>query len=132
MFINSGPKWGDFLMSLRDKIVGIFGLKTSKNNPKLQSQKQTEYLPGEQVGIFKLFEKSDYEYLLGENDKHLNFRVSILALPIENEGYKTELKITTAVKFNNLFGNIYFLPVKLIHKLLVRSSLKNIVKEINT
>ena len=31
LFLTSGPKWADSLMLIRDKVVGVFGLKTSVN-----------------------------------------------------------------------------------------------------
>ncbi|ASB50569.1 DUF2867 domain-containing protein [Alkalitalea saponilacus] len=130
-FKNSGPRWGDQLLVLRDKIVGIFGLKTSNKTTNATKQlDKTEYLIGEQIGIFKLFDQSENEYILGENDKHLNFRVSLLTENGGNGNNKTKLTITTAVKFNNIFGNIYFFPVKPIHKLLVRASLKKTIQQL--
>jgi hypothetical protein len=33
---------------------------------------------GERAGLFKVFDKTSNEIVLGENDKHLSFRVSFL------------------------------------------------------
>jgi hypothetical protein len=128
LFIHSGPKWADYLLAIRDKVVGIFGLKTKEQI----SEKQkgiADYTVGEQIGIFKLFDKTENEFLLGDDDKHLNFRVSLLLDQIGSDTTKRRLSITTAVNFNNIFGKLYFLPVKPFHRLIVRASLKNIVKQ---
>ncbi len=117
-----GPKWADHLMAIRDKVVGIFGLKTSDQ---LTNQQQifdnAKFEPGEQLGIFKLQSISTHEVILGDDDKHLHFKVSILVE--QSSAFNTKrLSISTAVKFNNLFGRIYFLPVKPIHRLIVKAS----------
>lgn len=130
LFIRSGPKWADHLLVIRDKIVGLFGLNTTEQITKNKNQiDHAVYNTGEQLGIFKLYDKSESEFLLGEDDKHLNFRVSLLIEQIDLEKDERRFSITTAVKFNNMFGRIYFYPVKPVHRLIVRTTLKNIVQQ---
>ena len=126
LFITCGPGWAGWLMSLRDKIVKPFGLKTSEDTLPQQSE---NYEPCSQHGIFKIFDKTDNEIILGENDKHLNFKVSLLLDPDTNPDNK-RISITTVVRFNNLLGKAYFLPVKPFHKLIVKGSLENIIEQI--
>lgn len=131
LLLSSGPKWVDPLMAIRNKIVTLFGLKTSKLLTERENQLDNfKFEPGEQLGIFKLFIKTENEIVLGEDDKHLNFRVSLLIDHIVDEIERKKLTITTAVKFNNIFGRLYFLPVKPIHKLIVRATLKEIIQQI--
>jgi hypothetical protein len=131
LFLYSSPKWVDTLMALRDKIVKLFGLKTSDRLTENERHPDINDLkPGQQLGIFKLFALAENEVILGEDDKHLNFRVSILLQPPTDNRAETRLSITTAVKFNNLFGKLYFLPVKPFHQLIVYSAMKNIVKQL--
>ena len=131
MFMHCGHKWADHLLAIRDKIVGLFGLKTSEqmtnNNKQIDNAK---YDIGEQIGMFKLFAKSESELVLGEDDKHLSFRVSLLLEHIDYEIDKSRLSITTAVKFNNMFGRVYFFPVKPIHRLIVRTVFKDIKEQL--
>jgi hypothetical protein len=129
LFISTGPKWAGTLMSIRDKVVKPFGLSTSE--PATDKQiKHVNYEIGEQAGIFKILDKADNEIIMGQDDKHLNFKVSILLEAIANDTDKKKLSITTAVKFNNILGKLYFLPVKPFHRLIVRDSLKNIIRRI--
>jgi len=65
------PKWTLILFKLRNRIVGIFGLKTDKNTEKTDT-------------FFSVIEKNENEIVMGEVDKHLNFRLSILKNDIEN------------------------------------------------
>lgn len=130
LFSSSGPEWANSLLRIRDKIVKPFGLKTADQITDFSEQPDdTRYELGSQHGIFKLFYKRENEVVLGQDDTHLNVRVSLLLESSGNEVNKI-LSITTAVKFNNLFGKLYFLPVKPIHQLIVRKSLENIVLQI--
>lgn len=129
LFVSSGPKWADTLLEIRNKIVKPFGLKTSDDiNEKQKVSDSNRYELGSRHGIFKLLHKTENEIILGEDDKHLNFKVSLLLEPIH--GADKRLSVTTAVKFNNMFGKLYFLPVKPFHKLIVRKTLEGIVKKV--
>ncbi|WP_109300249.1 DUF2867 domain-containing protein [Aquimarina sp. AU474] len=121
-FFLSAPKWVGTLMVLRNKIVSVFGLKTG-NNLKPEDILDTDFdlQKGTSIGIFKVFDKNDNEIVMGEDDSHLNFRVSLL---LEPEEMKKTLTISTAVIFNNWLGRLYFLPVKPFHKVIVKSMLK--------
>ncbi|WP_350287346.1 DUF2867 domain-containing protein [uncultured Croceitalea sp.] len=130
-FFNSGPKWIGKLFGLRNRIVSIFGLKTSGNSKDRQAQLDDfSCEEGEQLGLFKVFRKTQHEVVLGEDDKHLNFKVSLYLGEGTSAATERNLTISTVVKFNNWFGKLYFLPVKPFHKLIVPQMLKGIVKEI--
>lgn len=130
-FFSSGPKWIGIMFTLRNKIVSLFGLKTpdkKKNNQEILENFKCE--PNERIGLFKVFNKTKNEVVLGENDKHLDFRISLLKKPYKSEKGKNELIITTTVQYNNWIGKLYFLPVKPFHKLIVPVMLKTIIKEL--
>ena len=130
-FFASAPNWTSQLFELRNKIVSVLGLKTPE-----KVQNRSELLdsftcePNERLGLFKVYSKSENEVILGEDDKHLNFRISLLKEDnLDKEGSK-KIVISTTVKFNNWFGRLYFLPVKPFHKLVVPIMLKGIIKQI--
>ncbi|MDR2938243.1 MAG: DUF2867 domain-containing protein [Prevotellaceae bacterium] len=102
------PGWALALFKLRNAIVGIFGLKTD---------------PGEGKSFFSLIEKNDTEIVLGESDKHLDFRLSVM-----NDKLTGTISLTTLVHFNNVWGRVYFLPVKPFHKIIVKSLMKIYLK----
>jgi len=106
------PGWVKWLMNIRDAVVWIFGLKTGK-----------KILEG-QTTIFPIIEQNEKEIVMGENDKHLDFRASVL---VDREN--SFIYLTTIVRFNNIFGRLYFLPVKPFHKIIVQSCLKQIKTE---
>lgn len=129
LFFSSGPKWMDRLFILRNRIVKVLGLKTSGDLKDRDEQlNRFKCESGEQLGLFKVFEKNDKEVIIGEDDKHLNFRVSLL-LHNTSELQK-ELIITTIVQFNNRFGRFYFAVIKPFHTAVVRSMVKGIIREL--
>lgn len=132
-FFTSAPTWVAQLFAFRNKIAKVFGLKVGED---LQEQDRQQLLDnfrcevGEQVGLFKVFAKTDSEVILGEDDKHLNFRISLLAEPLTIDPKKKKLTISTTVKFNNWLGRLYFLPVKPFHSIIVPKMLRGIIKKL--
>lgn len=130
-FFTSAPKWSEQLFVLRNKIVAVFGLKTSKKP--INRKQQLENFncePNEKLGLFTVYSKTENEVILGEDDKHLNFRISLLKENIEGSDIEKKLTISTTVKFHNWFGKLYFIPVKPFHKIIVPKMLKGIIKQI--
>lgn len=130
-FFSNGPKWVGKLFNLRNKIVSVFRLKTSGNVVDRQQQLDNfKCEPGEQLGLFRVFNKTDNELIIGEDDKHLNFRISLFLDKSKTEKSNKVLTISTTVEFNNWFGRLYFLPVRPFHKFIVPTMLKGIIKEL--
>ncbi len=115
---NHAPKWVAFLMGLRNKIVGLFGLDTGNGS---KQTKITTLSVGDKHGVFKIFDIQPNEIIAGEDDSHLNFRVSVL----NEDG---NLILSTLVHYNSNFGKFYFFIVKPFHKLVVKGMMKNAVK----
>lgn len=130
-FFSSSPKWIDTLFEFRNKVVGILGLKTSGNEVDRQEMLANfRCEKGEQLGLFRVYEKTTNEIILGEDDKHLNFRVSLFLEEGTSDMKHRILTISTAVTFNHWFGRIYFLPVRPFHSLIVPTMLKGIIHNI--
>jgi hypothetical protein len=99
------PNWAKALMKARHRIVRPFGLKTDKE---IKSDK-----------FFPIIDKNENEIIMGINDTHLNFRVSILI-----DRKKSYIYLTTIVQYNNFFGKVYFFFIKPFHKLIVYDAMK--------
>lgn len=128
-FMSASPKWLKTLFALRNKIAGVFGLKTAPNlEDRSAVIKKFNGQPGEKLGFFKVYQYSENEIILGEDDTHLDFRVSLLLEPQQSDSQT--LQITTTVIFHNFWGKLYFLPVKPFHRLIVPVMIKGIIKEI--
>ncbi len=131
-FFSSAPKWVDKLMGIRNKTVAIFGLKTSGSTVgKKRALDNLKCEKGEKVGIFRIYDKNENEIILGEDDKHLDFWVSLYLDEPKIEQAEIKLIISTCIKFNNRLGRLYFLPVRLFHRLIVPAMLKAIISELS-
>jgi hypothetical protein len=127
-FFVSAPKWVHKLLTIRNKIVSIFGLKSSGDFIDIQEELDNfKGDPGENIGLFKVLEKTENEIIMGDDDKHLNFKVSFFIEEPISDNSKKYIILSTTVKFNNWFGKLYFLPVKPIHKFIVPIMLRRII-----
>jgi hypothetical protein len=113
------PKWVEVLMKLRNTIVKIFGLKAEK-----PEDFHPDFKIGGYVGFFQIFSIQKNEIMLGADDKHLNFRVSIY----NSNDNQFNIKVTTLVQYNNRFGRIYMAIVKPFHHLVVKRMVKQAYK----
>ena len=72
IFAQQAP-WVSILLALRDTIVSVFGLKTSRALRTLNVDGRAT-----RVGIYRIYQKTQHEVVLGEEDRHLDFRLSVL------------------------------------------------------
>ena len=116
--ILSLPNWVKIALKIRFfLIVKPFGLSTGRfDNIGENSEISSEPVP--------TIENNENEIVMGSDDKHLYYRISIMKKQI---GQETEIYLNTVVKFNNLWGRLYFIPVRLGHKLVVKSLLKRMI-----
>ena len=71
------------------------------------------YAIGEKIALFTLFAQDEDEIIAGGNDRHLDFRVSVLRLTQDGVG---TVVITTVVRTHNLFGRVYLAMITPFHK----------------
>ncbi|MBN1925511.1 MAG: DUF2867 domain-containing protein [Prolixibacteraceae bacterium] len=118
------PKWADILMGIRNSVVKIVGLKGGGR--KMDTHSSDFYPIGSKAVYFTVIDRNENEIVMAENDKHLNFKVSVL---LDRHGNNVAINLTTIVKFNNFLGHLYFLPVKPFHRIIIISLLKRILKK---
>ena len=107
-----------FLLKARDTLVGVFGLKTAKRLP-------AETKDGiSRIDIFRIYRIDPAEIILGEDDTHLDFRVSVHCSGLEEPGEKRCVTLSTVVHFHNRFGRFYFFVIAPFHRLLAQSGLR--------
>lgn len=128
-FFSAAPPWVEKLFLLRNKLAGLVGLKVSGAGSREEQLQAFRVEKGEALGLFRVMEKVPGEVLLGEDDRHLNFRISFLLAAGAAPG-TYDLVLSTTVFFHNWFGRLYFLPVKPFHKLIVPGMMRGIVREL--
>ncbi|HYH15490.1 MAG TPA: DUF2867 domain-containing protein [Flavisolibacter sp.] len=125
-FFDNAPAWISWLVSLRNSIVKVFGLKTVSATERMQMRRTFQLEVGQTIGLFTILKKQEQEMWVGDDDKHLNYRV---ALQLKQPAlYKYEIVFITAVVLHSWLGRIYFLPVKFFHRIVVKAMLKNTIK----
>jgi hypothetical protein len=107
----SFPRWVSGLMRLRNALVAPFGLKTdvtSTDQPDRPNQP-------DRIGVFPLVSRDEHEMILGLDDSHLDFRISIL----KQDG---QIYFATWVRTKNRFGRMYLRLIMPFHILIVRNA----------
>lgn len=114
------PAWIRGLVKMRDALVAGFGLKTARYLESLGEHDQTNRLE-----IFKIYSKNSSEIVLGEDDKHLDFRLSFLCVSPVATQEERSLILTTVVHCHNRLGRIYIFLIAPFHRLVVQASLRS-------
>ncbi len=111
--------WMSGLMAVRDAIVAGFGLKTAKGF------RETGLANNEnRIGIFKIYEIHPAEIVLGEDDKHLDFRLSLLCSDTPPPSNGRRLSVSTVVHCHNRLGRAYIFVIAPFHRAIVRASIR--------
>ena len=113
------PGWVNRLMALRNRVVGLTGLKNLGHLGALRTGKSaSEYRVGDRVGMFSLLHLSEDEVLLGDTDKHLDVVLFVCKAP------QGAVSVSTVLHVHNWLGRLYMLPVTPLHKIIVKAMLK--------
>lgn len=97
------PIWASMLVALRNILVTPFGLSHGGSEEK------------ECIGFFPVVSETDKEIVLGFDDKHLNFRISLIS-----DG--SNVSLGTWVKTNNLGGRLYLNLIMPFHIAIARNA----------
>jgi len=119
MIFDQNPKWLQALFKIRGFIGVYLGLK--KHAP---SDYQDDFKVGGHVKFFKIYSIDPQEIILGANDNHLNFRVSVY-----NSGAtKNNIQLSTLVKYHNRTGKIYMQLIAPFHRMVIRYMLRRAIQ----
>ncbi len=116
---ESQPNWAKKLMQLRDILVSSLGLKTAK-----QLIAPSANTAERRIDIFKIYESTATEVFLGEDDSHLNFRISAQVRPATAIA-EPQFIVSTVVRCNNWVGRIYITVIEPFHKAIVKAAMKD-------
>jgi hypothetical protein len=109
--------WIRQLLGLRDALVAGFRVKTTREVRRAAIADHAE-----RIDFFRILARSDRELILGEDDRHLDFRLSLL-LRARPDGSGDELVATTVVRCHNALGRVYLALIARFHRLVVISNL---------
>jgi hypothetical protein len=109
------PIWIRGLMSLRNGIVSLLGLKLAQL---ALHEKQDE---SSLAGAFPVISRAPECVVLGFDDKHLDFRIVVEAVGVDAQ--RSKITVTTLVRPHNLLGRTYLAGVLPFHRIIVPAML---------
>lgn len=113
--LGAPAPWFRVLIRLRDRLVTGLHVKTSTQLRAIATAEGVDH-----IDFFRVLSTVDHEMVLGEDDRHLDFRVSLMLLP-DKAG--AELVATTAVHCHNALGRTYLFLIAPFHRLVVHTNL---------
>jgi len=106
--------WTRILMRIRDTVMAPMGVKTSAAIARGGDH--------ERIDFFPVLDRSPRELVMGEDDRHLDFRTSALIRDVAG-GEGRELVATTVVHCHNMLGRTYLAVITPFHRVIVKSYL---------
>jgi hypothetical protein len=113
------PGWVVALLGLRDTLVRPLGLRTGTPQD-IRPPTRQEIIDCSFPGLFAVHASSPDEVILGADDRHLDFRISLLRSAADGV-----VALSTWVHPHNLGGRAYLAAVYPFHRVIVARCLAN-------
>jgi len=107
------PWWMKGALLARNVLASLVGLQTARAADILHPKTGSAFGVGDTIGPWPIFHRSESELVVGRDNRHLDFRVSLLRLPLNGPGQVT---VSTVCKTHNAFGRIYLHTVVPFHR----------------
>ncbi|OGB20770.1 MAG: hypothetical protein A3I66_19325 [Burkholderiales bacterium RIFCSPLOWO2_02_FULL_57_36] len=98
---------------IRNRIVSCFGLDAPTTSKILNPEFKSNYAVGEKIGVWPIFSMTETELVVGHDDKHLDFRLSLLKV---TDGETASVVVSTICVVHNVFGKVYLFFIVPFHK----------------
>lgn len=121
---NHPPAWVGPLFAVRGWVAKLFGLKHLPIDFQQRAETTHPYVVGERAGLFSVQSTEPWELILGDNDSHLDFRLSIYKT---RAGTTEMVTVSTIVQIHNTVGRLYMTAIKPFHRMLAKSMLQRAV-----
>jgi hypothetical protein len=118
------PLWMKMLLIVRNMVARLFGLEVPTVGEIMKPTVRNAYSVGEKIGPWLIFFIGDDEIVAGRNNKHLDFRLSVLKA---RDGDARSVVVSTICSVHNVFGKIYLFLIVPFHRNGVRSLMSNAV-----
>ena len=112
------------LLVARNAMVRPLGLKAPAAAEVMHGGFKVGHTVGETIGRWRIYFISDDEIIAGSDDKHQDFRVSVLRI---RSAETASVVLTTICTVHNLFGKCYLFFVTPFHRYGVQKLLSNAV-----
>jgi hypothetical protein len=115
------PLWMKLLLIVRNRVASLAGLDAPTTSEILHIQIKDRYVVGEKIGVWPIYALSENEVIAGRDNKHMDFRLSVLKVP----GDKPSVVVSTICTVHNLAGKLYLFFVVPLHRYGVRKLMAN-------
>jgi hypothetical protein len=116
------PAWMKLLLIVRNKVASLAGLDAPTASEILHVEIKDCYTVGDTIGVWPIFWLSEDEIVAGRNNKHMDFRLSVLKVP---DGDRTSVVVSTICSVHNLSGKFYLFFIIPFHRYGVRKLMAN-------
>jgi hypothetical protein len=116
------PLWMKLILIVRNKVASLAGLDAPTASEIFHVEIKDRYVVGEKIGVWPIFSLSEDEIVAGRNNKHMDFRLSVLKVL---DGDRTSVVVSTICTVHNLAGKLYLFFVVPFHRHGVRKLMAN-------
>jgi hypothetical protein len=107
------PLWMKSILIARNRVASFCGLNAATASEIMNPEVRRSYSVGDKIGPWPIFDLSQSELVAGRDNKHLDFRLSVLK---EKNGETTSAVISTVYTTHNAFGRLYLFLIIPFHK----------------
>jgi Protein of unknown function (DUF2867) len=116
------PGWMNRMLIARNKVAALAGLEVPTTSEIMNMERRDRYFIGEKIGPWPIFFLSSAELVAGRDNKHMDFRLSIMKL---HDGVRPNVVVSTLCVVHNKFGRYYLSSIIPIHKFGMRRLMAN-------
>ena len=109
---------------VRNKLASLIGLEAPTASEILHLEIRDNYSVGDKIGVWPIFFLGDNEIVAGRDNRHMDFRLSVLKRP---DGDAMSVVVTTVCTVRNRFGKYYLWVIVPFHKRGVQRLMSNAV-----
>jgi len=106
------PGWMNLMLIARNKVAGLAGLEVPTTLEIMNMEKRDRYFVGEKIGPWPIFFLGSDELLAGRDNKHMDFRLSIMKVHDDSPS----VVVSTLCMVHNKFGQYYLSSITPFHK----------------
>lgn len=118
------PMWMKSVLIVRNRIASLCGLDAPTASEIIHPEIKSNYGVGDKIGVWPIFSLSETELVAGRDNKHLDFRLSVLRV---TDGETASVIVSTLCVVHNTFGKVYLFFIVPFHKWGVRRLISNAI-----
>jgi hypothetical protein len=117
------PGWMNLMLIARNKVAALAGLEVPTTLEITMMEKRDRYFVGEKIGPWPIFFLGSDELVVGRDNKHMDFRLSIMKIHDDSSC----VIVSTLCMVHNRFGQYYLSAITPFHKAGLRSLMANAI-----